>query len=62
MDKAVPPVEDEIDQRILLTFGWELWNYARQFFRELRKLDYITPDRNQTFLPTKRDQVPKGLL
>ena len=43
LDNAVPPGEDEIDQRILLTLGWELGNYGGQF-RQGRRLDYIIQD------------------
>jgi len=43
LDNAVPPGEDEIDQRILLTLGWELGNYGGQF-REASTLDYIMWD------------------
>jgi len=43
LDNAVPPEEDEIDQRILLTLGWELGNYGGEF-REASTFDYITLD------------------
>jgi hypothetical protein len=43
LDNAVPPGEDEIDHRLLLTLGWELGNYGDEF-REGGKLDYITRD------------------
>jgi putative salt-induced outer membrane protein YdiY len=43
LDNAVPPGEDEIDQRVLLTLGWELGNYGGRF-RNVSKLEYIKSD------------------
>jgi len=43
LDNAVPRGEEEVDQRLVLTLGWQFGNYGREF-REATKLDYITPD------------------
>jgi putative salt-induced outer membrane protein YdiY len=42
-DNAVPPDEDEVDQRLLFTLGWEFSN-LRSEPRALRRLDYVRWD------------------
>lgn len=43
LDNAVPPGEDEIDQRILVKLSWQLGNFAGQL-RQAGKLGYILRD------------------
>ena len=42
-DNAEPPDEDEIDQKFVLTFGWEFPNFGLEP-SALRRLEYIRWD------------------